>query len=149
MGDPANPQGYTSKYVDVDFTPEYPFGFGLSYTGFAYSSPRLSGSRLRSSGRLTVSADISNTGSREAEEIVQLYVGGPAAASVARPVRQLKGFRRVRLKPGQKSTVEFSITKNDVAFYNEALRLTAEPGDYQVWISPDSERGTPAKFRVE
>src|SRR5262249_2346371 len=76
LGNPANPQGYTSKYIDVDFTPEYPFGYGLSYTKFTYSAPRLSSAVLRGDGRLSVSSEVTNSGSREGDEIVQLYSSG-------------------------------------------------------------------------
>jgi beta-glucosidase len=149
MGDPADPQGYTSKYVDVDFTPEYPFGFGLSYTTFEYSSPRLSASRLAAGGRLTVAAEVANTGSRAAEEVVQLYVNGPAGGSVSRPVRELRGFRRIRLTPGEKRTLEFPITPADLAYFNPSMEFRAEPGRYQVWIAPDSVRGAAASFTLE
>ena len=106
LGNPVDPQGFTSKYLDVDFTPEYPFGFGLSYTTFDTSPPRISGATIRRGSSATVSTDITNTGKREAEEVAQLYVRD-LVASVAQPVRQLKGFRRVRLKPGEKQNVSF------------------------------------------
>ena len=84
LGNPVNPVGYTSKYVDVDFTPEYPFGYGLSYTRFEYSDLRLSARSLKKGGHVTVSAQVTNTGSRDADEIVQLYIHQDAA-SVAAP----------------------------------------------------------------
>lgn len=149
LGTPANPKGYTSKYIDVDFTPEYPFGYGLSYTTFHYSSPHLSTNQLRGNGRITVSAEVANTGSKDADEIVQLYVNGPTGGSVARPVRQLKGFRRVHLKAGEKTTVQFTLTRQDLAYYNAHMQLTAEPGPYKVWIAPDSAHGAPIGFTVE
>jgi beta-glucosidase len=148
MGNPVNPQGFTSKYLDVDFTPEYPFGYGLSYTTFEYSGMHVSAPRLPPSGHLTISASVSNTGSREADEVVQLYVRD-LVASVSRPVRELKGFRRIRLKPGEKRTVEFSITAQDLAFYNERMQFVTEPGKFQVWIAPDSTRGVAGEFTVE
>ena len=145
MGNPAEPKGYTSKYIDVDFTPEYPFGYGLSYTDFAYSNLRLSTPSMRRNGRLTVSADVTNRGSRESVEVVQLYVH-PVAASVAQPVRLLKGFRRVPLKPGETRNVAFTLTAADLAFHNQQMQLVAEPGRYQVWIAPDSARGLESEF---
>jgi beta-glucosidase len=148
MGDPVNPAGYTSKYVDVDFTPEYPFGHGLSYTTFEYSGLKLSGERLRMGGQLTISATVSNTGGREAEEVVQLYVRD-LVASVSRPMRELKGFRRIHLKPGEKQTVQFSITTKDLAFYNERMQFVTEPGKFRVWVAPDSVRGVEGEFTVE
>ncbi|MGH9558131.1 MAG: glycoside hydrolase family 3 C-terminal domain-containing protein, partial [Bryobacteraceae bacterium] len=140
MGNPANPTGYTSKYIDVDFTPEYPFGFGLSYTTFRYSNTHFSNG--------VASAEVLNTGNREAREIVELYVSGPTGGSVARPVRELKGFRRIDLKPGEKMTVRFSISQKDLAYYNADLKFGAEPGEYRVWIAPDSTRGVPADFVI-
>jgi beta-glucosidase len=148
IGNPVNPTGYTSKYVDVDYTPEYPFGYGLSYTTFEYSDLRVSAPKLRMGGELTVSAKVRNKGIREADEVVQLYVRD-LVASVVRPVRELKGFRRIHLKPGETRTVEFSMTTDDLAFYNEQMRLVTEPGKFQVWIAPDSVRGVEGEFTVE
>lgn len=147
MGNPAEPTGYTSKYIDVDFTPEYPFGFGLSYTDFDYSNIRLSASTLREAGVLTISADITNRGRLAGVEVVQFYVR-PVAASVAQPVRLLKGFRRVPLQPGETQTVTFTITARDLAFHNQQMQLVSEPGRYQVWIAPDSVRGIESEFTM-
>lgn len=143
IGDPVDPQGYTSKYLDVDFTPEYPFGYGLSYTTFEYSPPRVS----IAGGTVTVSAEIANRGAREAEEVAQLYVRD-LVASVARPVRELKGFERIRLKPGEKRTVSFRLTEKDLAFYNESMQLVTEPGEFQAWIAPHSAAGTDVRFTL-
>ena len=148
MGNPENPTGYTSKYIDVDFTPEYPFGFGLSYTTFRYSPTQLSSTGLRQNGQLTASAEVTNTGHREAQEVVELYISGPTGGSVARPVRELKGFHRLDLKPGEHTTVRFSISTKDLAYYNDDLKFGAEPGKYKVWIAPDSTRGTAADFTL-
>ncbi len=147
LGNPVNPVGYTSKYVDVDFTPEYPFGFGLSYTTFEYSHPQVSDPILKKGGHVTVSAEVTDTGSGEADEVVQLYVHQDAA-SVAQPVRELKGFRRVHLKPGEHRTVSFNVAPEDLAFYNEHLKLVTEPGTIHVWIAPDSTRGVEGKFAL-
>ena len=147
VGTPAEPTGYTSKYIDVDFTPEYPFGFGLSYIDFAYSNIRLSATTLREAGVLTVSADITNRGRLPGVEVVQFYVH-PVAASVAQPIRLLKGFRRVPLQPGETQTVTFTITARDLAFYNQQMQLVSEPGRYQVWIAPDSVRGIESEFTM-
>jgi beta-glucosidase len=146
-GTPVNPRGFVSKYIDVDFTPEYPFGFGLSYTTFEYSNLRLSAPAIPMGGKLTVTADVANTGKVEAEEVVQLYTRD-LAASVSRPVRELKGFRRVRLKPGEKKSVEFTIGTADLAFHNARMQLVTEPGAFQVWIAPDSDRGLRGEFTV-
>jgi beta-glucosidase len=148
LGNPVNPVGYTSKYLDVDFTPEYPFGFGLSYTTFEYSDLRLSASKLRKGGRLTASAAVVNRGTHPADEIVQLYIHQDTA-SVSRPVKELKGFRRVHLKPGEKAVVAFPITAKDLAFYNQRTQLVAEPGEFHIWIAPDSSRGLEGEFALE
>jgi len=148
VGNPAEPAGYTSKYIDADFTPEYPFGFGLSYTEFQYSNLRLSAPSLHTGAPLAVSADVTNRGSREAVEVVQLYVH-PVAASVAQPVRLLKGFRRVLLKPGETQTVTFPLDSADLAYHDQRMQLVAEPGRYQVWIAPDSVRGLQGEFKLE
>lgn len=149
QGNPVNPQGYTSKYIDVDFTPEYPFGFGLSYATFDYSNPRVSAPTLQRNGRLTVSATISSKGPVAADEVVQLYIQGPAGGSVCHPVRELKGFRRIHLSPGESRAVEFPLAAGDLAAYNERMQLAAEPGKYHVWIAPDSVRGVEGEFTLQ
>jgi beta-glucosidase len=144
LGTPLDPTGYTSRYLDVDVAPEFPFGYGLSYTRFEYSPARAQ----VAGGTITVSAEVANTGQRDADEVVQLYVRD-LVASVARPVRQLKGFRRLHLKAGEKRTVSFTLERKDLAFYNQAMQLITEPGDFEAWIAPDSTRGTPARFALE
>jgi beta-glucosidase len=148
MGNPAEPKGYTSKYIDVDFTPEYPFGYGLSYTEFQYSNLRLSAPSMRGEETLTVSADITNRGMRPGTEVVQFYVHA-VAASVVQPVRLLKGFRRVALEPGETKTVSFPLTRGALAFHNQQMQLVSEPGNYQVWIAPDSVRGLEGHFTLQ
>jgi len=147
VGNPAQPEGYTSKYIDADFTPEYPFGYGLSYTRFDYSNLKLSSAFMTRTGSVTVSADIANTGNREGTEIVQLYIRD-LVASVAQPVRALKGFRRVPLGPGEKRTVGFTLDAAALAFYNQHNQLVTEPGRFQVWIAPDSARGVEGEFTL-
>ena len=147
MGNPANPEGYTSKYVDVDFTPEYPFGFGLSYTTLEYSAIALSSPVLETGQSITVSADIANRGTRAATETVQCYIR-VVVASVAQPVRKLTSFQRVLLKPGERRTVRFTVSPKDLAFYDEHMKLVTEPGRIQVWIAPDAARGVGAEFEL-
>src|ERR1035441_9259051 len=137
---------YTSKYLDVSYTPEYPFGYGLSYTQFEYTNLRVSAPGMGLGGSLTVSADVANTGKVEADEIVQLYTR-QMAGSLARPVRELKGFRRVHLKPGEKQSVEFTLKSGNLAFHKGA-QLVTEPVTFQVWIAPDSAAGAPGQFVV-
>src|SRR5579862_1729430 len=147
LGDPVNPVGYTSKYVDVDFTPEYPFGYGLSYTQFEYSNLKIS-ARTLGKDRLTVSAQIANTGPRDADEVVQFYIH-QETASVARPVRQLKGFRRLHLKAGEKIEVSFALSRDDLAFFDRRPQKVIEASTIRVWIGPDSTRGVEGQFILE
>jgi beta-glucosidase len=148
LGNPVNPVGYVSKYVDVDFTPEFPFGYGLSYSDFKYSNLRVSTPHLHMGDVVMLAADITNTGIIPADEVVQLYVHQDVA-SVGRPVRQLKGVRRLHLRPGETMTVQFRVTTRDLAFYNQRMQLLTEPGTFHFWIAPDSIRGIEGEFSVE
>ncbi len=140
-GRPANPDDkYTNKYLDVPIGPLYPFGFGLSYTKFSYSN-------LKVSESLQVSADILNDGDRAGDEIVQMYIAEPVA-SVSRPVKELKGFQRLSLKPGESRRVEFTITRGDLQFWSHG-RWIVEPGEFRVWIAPDSASGLEGRFVVQ
>jgi beta-glucosidase len=147
MGNPEQPAGYTSKYIDVDFTPEYAFGFGLTYTICGYSNLHLSSQVLQGGQSITVSAEVANRGSREATETVQLYIHN-LVASVVQPVRKLTGFQRVRLKPGERRIVSFTISAADLAFYDGHMRLVNEPGRVQVFIAPDAARGLSGEFAL-
>ncbi len=147
VGNPAQPEGYTSKYIDVDFTPEYPFGYGLSYTDFEYANLRVSSPEMRSGEKIAVSADVTNRGSREGTEIAQFYIQD-VTASVAQPVREMKGFERLSLKPGETRRVSFTLAESDLAFFNSSLRLVTEPGLFHVWIAPDAMRGLQGEFRL-
>ena len=139
-GRPEDPAiKYTSKYIDSRNDPLYPFGYGLSYTRFEYSDLRVSG--------FTVSADVLNAGERDGDEIVQLYVR-QLVASVSRPVKELKGFRRITLAAGEKRRVEFTITKNDLQFWLDH-GWTVEPGTFKVWIGPNSVEGLEGTFEVK
>jgi len=148
MGTPLRPEGYTSKYIDVDFTPEYPFGYGLSYTTFEYSNLTISAPVLHAGQKLTVSAQIANRGKREGTETVQFYVRD-LVASVVQPVRKLRGFERVTLQAGESRTVSFTLTPQDLAFYNQQMKLVTEPGKFQVWIAPDAVRGAMGEFELQ
>ncbi|HEY3052113.1 MAG TPA: glycoside hydrolase family 3 N-terminal domain-containing protein [Thermoanaerobaculia bacterium] len=136
--DPANK--YTSKYIDSPNDPLYPFGYGLSYTRFEYSD-------LRVSGTFKVSADVRNAGERAGDEIVQLYIRQPVA-SVSRPVKELKGFQRVALGPGEKRRIEFTIAPNDLRFWSDRGWKT-EPGTFRVWIGPSSAEGLEGTFELK
>ncbi|MDQ1558555.1 MAG: beta-glucosidase [Pyrinomonadaceae bacterium] len=146
-GRPPTDQKYTSKYLDVPWTPLYPFGYGLSYTQFRLSDLRLSAQSIRPDGQLTASVEVENTGARAGDEVVQLYVRD-VAASVTRPVKELKGFERVTLAPGERRRVEFRLTPAHLGFYNRALRFTVEPGDFKVFAGTSSADGLEASFKV-
>jgi len=137
---------FRSKYIDVSFTPEYPFGFGLSYTSFSYGNTTVAAPEMHVGGSLNVSAVVTNTGKVEADEIVQLYIR-QLAASIAQPVRELKDFRRVHLKPGEKQAVSFTLKGGDLAFH-KGVQLVTEPGLFQVWIAPDATSGLRGQFEL-
>jgi beta-glucosidase len=128
---------YSSKYLDVPWTPLFPFGYGLSYTQFQLSNLRLSQRTIRPDGRVTVSVDVTNTGKRVGDEVVQLYIRD-VAASVTRPVRELKGFQRVTLRPGEKRMVEFTLTPALLGLYNREMRFVVEPGEFKVMVGTSS-----------
>ena len=131
-------------------TPQFPFGHGLSYTTFTYGKPRLSAASMTQDGRLTVTVDVTNTGKREGKEIVQLYIGDEKA-SVDRPVKELKGFEKLSLQPGETKSVSFDITQADLRFFDEASHAwKAEPGHFKAYIgaSETDIRGV-ARFELK
>ncbi len=144
---PAAQEKFTSKYLDVSFTPEYPFGYGLSYSKFEYSATKASAPQVKVGGKLTFSADVANVGAVEADEVVQFYTR-QLAGSVARPVRELKGFQRLHLKPGEKRAVTFTLSTDDLASYNPQMKLATDPGAFEAWIAPDSASGEKIEFAV-
>ncbi len=146
-GRPSGPDKYTSKYTDLPVTPLFPFGHGLSYTTFSYSDLKLSAPRITPTGTLRVSVTVTNTGSREGAEVVQLYVHDEVA-SVTRPVRALAGFRRVSLKPGDARTVEFSLTPKELGLYNKDMKFVVEPGKFRVFVGGSSVGGLEGEFEV-
>lgn len=129
---------YTSRYLDVTNEPLYPFGFGLSYTTFLYSDLNLSKSALNHSDTLNIHFSIKNTGKVEGEETVQLYVRD-LVGSVTRPVKELKGFKKVLLKSGEQKVLSFSITTSDLMFYDSKMNFTTEPGQFKVFVGGNSE----------
>jgi beta-glucosidase len=135
------------RYMDLDNSPLFPFGFGLSYTTFGYEEPRLSNHEIPLNGKAEVSVKLTNTGNRHGDEIVQLYIHD-IVASVTRPVKELKGFQRVSLAPGASKTVSFSITPDMLSFYNEDLRRIVEPGDFEIIVGPSSAEGKSITLRV-
>ena len=138
---------WNSKYIDAPFTPLFPFGHGLSYTTFGYANLHLSRSTLRGTDSLTVTVDVSNTGGRAGTEVAQLYLRDDAA-SVTRPVRELRGFRRVTLQPGETQTLSFSLGPDDFALYDRDMRRVVEPGGFTVWAGGSSAATLEARFVV-
>lgn len=139
--------GNTSFYLDAGFDPLYPFGYGLSYTTFRYDNIRLSDSELKKDAVLTVECDITNTGEYEGTEVVQLYVQDKVG-SVTRPVKELKRFTRVTLKPGETRTVVFDLPIEELAFWNIDMVRTVEPGDFGLWVATHSQSGDEFSFKV-
>ena len=144
---PQSSSGFVSSHLDAGYSPRYPFGYGLSYTEFSYSDIRLSGNRVALGEPVTVKAVVTNTGDVEADEIVQLYIRD-LVGNVTRPVKELKGFQRLRLQPGDSQTVEFVLEPEDLAFYGRDMKLINEPGDFHVWIGGSSEAELRAEFTV-
>jgi len=138
---------WNSKYIDVPWTPLWPFGHGLSYTTFAYDAPRVSKTEIAPTDSLTVSVDVTNSGTRAGEEVVQLYVRDDVA-SVTRPVKMLKGFHRVMLRPAERRTLTFTLRPQDLAFYDIRMHHVVEPGTFTVWAAGSSVGGQPTHFRV-
>jgi beta-glucosidase len=140
--------GNTSYYLDYGAYPLFPFGYGLSYTQFAYSGIALDRASYRVGDALRVSFTLTNTGDREGTEVVQVYVRD-LVGSVTRPVKELKHFERLSLKPGESRTVEVEIPVSELAFWGLDGVKKVEPGDFQLWVAGDSASGEPVSFRVE
>ncbi len=138
---------YTSKYFDMPWTPLFPFGYGLSYTKFKITNLQLSAPRIDANGKLTVSVEVENAGARAGDEVVQLYIRDPVA-SMTRPVKELKGFQRVTLQPGQKRRVEFVLDREHLGFWNREMRYVVEPGEFRVMVGSSSADVIEAKFEV-
>ena len=138
---------YTSHYIDVPNTPLYPFGYGLSYTTFSYSQLHLNTQKLGWNDTLKVSIKVTNTGNRKGIDVVQLYIHD-LVASVSLPVRELKGFRRVRLQPGESKEVTFRLSRDDLAFYRKDMTFGAEPGGFRVYVGDSSEAKQQATFTL-
>ena len=139
---------YQSNYIDVRNDPLYPFGYGLSYTTFEYGKPRLSGTTMNANGTLTLTVNVKNTGKYDADEVVQLYIRD-VAASISRPVKELKGFERISLKAGESRDVNFTIDVDMLKFYNSDLQFVAEPGDFEVMVGGNSRDVQSLKFSLQ
>ncbi len=134
---PAKFEKYRSNYIDSPVTPLYPFGYGLTYTTFSYGQPELSSTEMPAGGTVTVTVPVTNTGMRDGTEIVQLYIRD-IAASVARPVKELKRFARVEIAAGQIADVSFTLSADDFKFYNSDLEFVLEPGEFDIMTGPSS-----------
>ncbi|MBQ9639962.1 MAG: beta-glucosidase BglX [Bacteroidaceae bacterium] len=139
---------FTGNYLDATSGALYPFGYGLTYSSFAYSDVRLSSSRMSADGTVTASVTLTNTGQREATEVVQLYIHDKVA-SISRPIKELKDFQRVTLKAGESREVKFTVTPDKLKFYNYELQYVLEPGEFDVMIGGNSRELKTATFRVE
>jgi beta-glucosidase len=140
--------GNTSHYLDLGYEPQFPFGFGLGYTTFRYGNLSVSSERLAKGETIEVSADVTNTGSRRGSEVVQLYVRDQVG-DVTRPVRELKGFERVALEPGETRRVKFALSTDDLAFTNQQLEQVTEPGKFDVWIGANANADLHGAFEVQ
>jgi len=152
---------FISRYIDAPNSPQFPFGYGLSYSSYRYGQPGLSkdhlsagalNAGLRAGGResnaaVEVSADVTNTGTRAGEETVQLYVR-LQGTSVALPVRALSGFQRLTLAPGETKKVTFTVRPDAFAFWNDRNEFAAEPARVTIWVSPDSSSGSGATLQI-
>jgi beta-glucosidase len=144
---PRDAERYTSKYLDVPWTPLYAFGHGLSYTTFRYGEPKLSAIKLGPTDTLTVTVEVQNTGSRPGDEVVQLYLRDDFA-TFTRPVRMLRGFTRVALTPGASTTVSFTLDSEDFAMLDANLAPVVEAGTFTVFVGGSSETTNQATFEV-
>jgi len=145
---PEKPNKYTSHYFDEANGPLYPFGYGLSYTTFSVSDVKLSSPTLAQNGSVTASVEVTNTGKREGATVVQMYLQD-VTASLSRPVKELKGFNKITLKPGETQTVSFPIDVNALKFWNQKLQYVAEPGKFNVFIGLDSARVKQGEFELQ
>ena len=139
--------GYIHGYIDESIYPLFPFGYGLTYTEFAYTDVKLNRTTMTKEDTLTATVTVANIGSREAVETVQLYLTD-VKGSVVRPIKMLKGFRKVSLKPGESKEVSFEIKEEMLRFYNIDMEFTSEPGEFMAWIGTDSDTKNGASFRM-
>jgi len=147
-GRPSSPSHVTySGYTDVSTTPLYPFGYGLSYTTFEYTNLKLDKTKIQKEGTLSVSVDLRNTGKRDGEEVAQLYIRD-LVGSIVRPVRELKGFKKVALHAGETKTISFSLSAEELQFYTARGTWEVEPGDFMLWVGGDSHATLSAAFSV-
>lgn len=145
---PQTSLGNTSFYLDSGKDPLYPFGYGLSYSNFEYSNLQLSSTEIPMGGQITAKATIKNNSNVDGIETVQLYIRD-IVGSIARPVKELKGFKKVNMKAGESKVVEFTLTTDDLAFYGRDLTKKAEAGEFDLWIGASSSEGLKTKFWIK
>ena len=145
--DQGNFEKFKSNYLDVRNEPLYPFGYGLSYTTFEYSNLKLDKTSITPNGKITVSVDVKNTGDYDGKEVVQLYIRD-LVGTVTRPVKELKGFQKVMINKGETKTITFTITAEDLKFYDYNLNFVAEPGDFEVFVGTDSSTKLKTTFSL-
>jgi beta-glucosidase len=138
---------YKSRYLDVVNEPLYPFGYGLSYTTFEYDGLALSTNELHSGETLEVSVSVANTGKSDGEEVVQLYIRDNVG-SVTRPVKELKAFRKVLIRSGEKKEIIIAISEEDLKFYDVNMNYAAEPGDFTIMVGTNSRDVMEAEFTL-
>lgn len=138
---------FRSNYIDERNEPLFPFGYGLSYTNFKYSNLKISSDKMNINGKVNVTIDVTNTGNYDGKETVQLYIRD-VVGSVTRPVRELKAFQKITLKKGEKQTVTFEISVEDLKFYNSDLKFVAEPGEFEVFVGGSSNADKKVNFNL-
>ena len=143
--DPNNK--YSSKYLDIANTPLFPFGYGLSYTTFKYSEVAVDKNEIKPGEKLQVKITVTNSGNYDGEEVVQLYVRD-IVASVTRPLKELRGFQKIFLKKGENKELTFTLTPEDLNFYDSNLKWIYEPGDFKVFVGTNSSEVKEASFRL-
>jgi beta-glucosidase len=147
-GRPFDPNNsYTSRYLDVENSALYPFGYGLSYTTFEYDNLSISRDSIGVAGSVNVTVDVTNTGERTGEEVVQLYIRD-LVGSVTRPVKELKGFEKIQLDPGETQTVTFNLGPEKLSFYNIDMEKVVEPGEFKVFVGGNSQDVLEGGFTV-
>ncbi|MBJ7881121.1 beta-glucosidase BglX [Gelidibacter salicanalis] len=139
---------FRTNYLDVRNEPLFPFGFGLSYTKFDYTNLKLSSNQIDSNGTVEVTVDVKNSGNYDGKEVVQLYIRD-MVGSVTRPVKELKGFQKVEIKTGATQTVTFTLSVDDLKFYNSSLDFVAEPGQFEVFVGTNSDTTMKAEFELK
>lgn len=140
--------GHATNYIDIGFEPQFPFGFGLSYSSVEYGETKLNKAEYKQGEDIKIFSTVKNTGQYPMTETVQLYIRD-LVGSVTRPIKELKQFKRVDLSPGEEKTVSFTLTQQELKFYNKALEFVFEPGDFQAWVAPHSATDSPVNFTIK